>query len=308
MRKFPYYMILEYFCRKFLTRSTMQEKKFYREEYPLDILEEYGLTEEMIYDLPDFVHETLEMGGKSPLLPIKVQLPYGHAHAFAKFRLTETEEGIDVLFSPKLNSADLSQFSEKEQAFLNEGRVIVAEVNDTIITDEGVEDTRLIKAFVQLDRDTLGVVYCPTPFIGRNLNSTANEYDLTGDQLKSFWKGELVTLQEENEYGEMEDVTIGIDLFDDKGVVIVPGDADKYLNTVRHPMPMYNFGTDGCWVNRNGHLQYVPEAEFTNDIQKELERLSHRSTIIQTQNSEQEREAERTDLNQSQDDSHQLSR
>ena len=179
----------------------MQEKKFYREEYPLDILEEYGLTEEMIYDLPDFVHETLEMGGKSPLLPIKVQLPYGHAHAFAKFRLTETEEGIDVLFSPKLNSADLSQFSEKEQAFLNEGRVIVAEVNDTIITDEGVEDTRLIKAFVHMDSDTLGVVYCPTPFIGRNLNSTANEYDLTGDQLKSFWKGELVTLQEENEYG-----------------------------------------------------------------------------------------------------------
>lgn len=308
MRKFPYYMILEYFCRKFLTRSTMQEKKFYREEYPLDILEEYGLTEEMIYDLPDFVHETLEMGGKSPLLPIKVQLPYGHAHAFAKFRLTETEEGIDVLFSPKLNSADLSQFSEKEQSLLQEGRVIVAEVNDTIITDEGVEDTRLIKAFVQLDKDTLGVVYCPTPFIGRNLNSTANEYDLTGDQLKSFWEGELVTLQEENEYGEMEDVTIGIDLFDDKGVVIVPGDADKYLNTVRHPMPMYNFGTDGCWVNRNGHLQYVPEAEFTIDIQKELERLSHRSTIIQAQNGEQEREAERTDLNQSQDDSHQLSR
>ena len=119
----------------------MQEKKFYREEYPLDILEEYGLTEEMIYDLPDFVHETLEMGGKSPLLPIKVQLPYGHAHAFAKFRLTETEEGIDVLFSPKLNSADLSQFSEKEQSLLQDGRVIVAEVNDTIITDEGVEET-----------------------------------------------------------------------------------------------------------------------------------------------------------------------
>ena len=308
MCNFPYYMILEYFCRKFLTRSTMQEKKFYREEYPLDILEEYGLTEEMIYDLPDFVHETLEMGGKSPLLPIKVQLPYGHAHAFAKFRLTETEERIDVLFSPKLNSADLSQFSEKEQSLLQDGRVIVAEVNDTIITDEGVEETRLIKAFVQLDRDTLGVVYCPTPFIGRNLNSTANEYDLTGDQLKSFWEGELVTLQEENEYGEMEDVTIGIDLFDDKGVVIVPGDADKYLNTVRHPMPMYNFGTDGCWVNRNGHLQYVPEAEFTNDIQKELERLSHRSNIIQAQNGEQERETEHTDLNQSQDESHQLSR
>ena len=286
----------------------MHEKKFYREDYPLDILEEYGLTEEMIYDLPDFVHETLELGGKSPLLPIKVQLPYGHAHAFAKFRLTETEEGVDVIFSPKLTSANLSQFSEKEQNLLKEGKVIVAEVEDTVITDEGVEDTQLIKAFVQLDRDTLGVVYCPTPLIGRNLNATANEYDITGDQLKSFWYGELVTIEEENEYGEMENVTIGIDLFDDKGVVIVPGDADKYLSTVRHPMPMYNFGTDGCWVNRNGYLQYVPEAEFTSDIQQELDRLSHRSKVMQTQAAEQEHEREQTAVTQHQDDSRQLTR
>ena len=59
----------------------MQEKKFHREEYPLDILSEYGLTEEMVYDLPDFVHATLEMGGKSPLLPIVVEQPFGRPHA-----------------------------------------------------------------------------------------------------------------------------------------------------------------------------------------------------------------------------------
>ena len=37
----------------------MTEKKFHREEYPLDILSEFGLTEEMIYDLPDFVHDKM---------------------------------------------------------------------------------------------------------------------------------------------------------------------------------------------------------------------------------------------------------
>lgn len=41
----------------------MTNKKFYRDEYPFDILGEFGLTENMIYDLPDYVHERIEMGG-----------------------------------------------------------------------------------------------------------------------------------------------------------------------------------------------------------------------------------------------------
>ena len=82
----------------------MEEKRFHREDYPLDILAEFGLTEEMIYDLPEFVHETLERGGKSPLLPICVEQPFGVTHAYAKFCLIETEEGLDVMFSPKLKS------------------------------------------------------------------------------------------------------------------------------------------------------------------------------------------------------------
>ena len=78
----------------------MEERRFHREDYPLDILAEFGLTEEMIYDLPEFVHETLERGGKSPLLPICVEQPFGVTHAYAKFCLIETEEGLDVMFSP----------------------------------------------------------------------------------------------------------------------------------------------------------------------------------------------------------------
>lgn len=285
----------------------MQEKKFHREEYPLDILSEYGLTEEMVYDLPDFVHATLEMGGKSPLLPIVVEQPFGRTHAFAKFKLVETEEGLDVLFSPKLTSANLSQFTEREQMLLKEGKVIVANIEDSYVTDEGVEETQTIKAFVQLDKDTLGVVYCPTPLIGRNLNAISNEYDLTGEQLKSFWNGDLVTIQEENEYGENEDVTIGVDLFDDKGIVIVLGNSDNYQRTVRHPMPMYNFGNDGCWLNKDGQLRYVPEDEFTKDIQAELDRIANK-TLSLSNHGKHPLESESNELNNSQDDNHQITR
>lgn len=132
----------------------MEEKRFHREDYPLDILAEFGLMEEMIYDLPEFVHETLERGGKSPLLPICVEQPFGVTHASAKFCLIETEEDLDVMFSPKLKSINLDAFSEEERQALLAGKVIVAEVEDKAVTDEGVEEMQRIQAFVQLDRDT----------------------------------------------------------------------------------------------------------------------------------------------------------
>ena len=87
----------------------MTNKRFHRDEYPFDILGEFGLTENMIYDLPDYVHENIEMGGMSPLLPISIKQPFGCTHCYAKFCLIEVEDGVDVLFSPKLKEADLSR-------------------------------------------------------------------------------------------------------------------------------------------------------------------------------------------------------
>ena len=139
----------------------MEEKRFSREDYPLDILAEFGLTEEMIYDLPDFVHETIERGGKSPLLPISIEQPFGVTRGYAKFSLIDTDEGIDVMFYPKLKQVNLAAFTEDQKSALLDGKVIVADVDDLIITDEGVEDVQRIKAFVQLDKDTNGVIYAP---------------------------------------------------------------------------------------------------------------------------------------------------
>ena len=239
----------------------MHEKLFHRGNYPLHILADFGLTEQMIYDLPDFVHDTLENGGKSPLLPISIQQPFGETHLYAKFSLVETEHGMDVLFYPKLKNMDLDQFTASEKDLLLVGKVIVADVNEG-----NQEETRRIKAFVQIDKDTNDVVYTPTQVIGRNLAAIAGEYDIDGDQLQKFWNGDLVTVTESNEQGNEEPVTIGVDLFSDKGVVVVPGSAEHWERTVRKTMPQYSFGNDGCWVNRNGNLRYVPEDEFTQEL------------------------------------------
>lgn len=260
----------------------MQEIRFHREDYPLELLAEIGLTEQMIYDLPNQVHEVIEMGGMSPLLPIAIAQPFGQTRGYAKFCLFDTDEGIEVLLSPKLNHCNLDAFSEQEQEALLAGKVIVADVEEPFVTDEGVEDVQRTKAFVQLDKDTNGVLYSPTQIIGRNINAISNEYDLTSEDLEAFWRGELVTVTEPNGQGGNDAVTIGVDLLADKGVIVIPGSAEHWVQTVRKPLPRYSFGNDGCWVNKDGLLSYVPEESFTKDILDELDRMSRRNGMVQS--------------------------
>lgn len=256
----------------------MSEKKFHREEYPLDILAEFGLSEQMVYDLPDFVHEIIEFGGKSPLLPLTIEQPFGCTHLYAKFCLVETEDGMDVLFSPKLKEMNLEEFSEREKKLLLEGKVIVSEVEEKFVTEEGVEDVQRIKAFVQIDKDTNSVVYTLTQVIGRNLKNVSEEFDLSDDDLRKLSEGSLVTISEEN----------GVDLFSDKGVVLVPGQVEQWERTVRKSMPEYSFGNDGCWINKHGVLTYVPENEFTKDILDVMERQAKQAGMPMESHFEQE--------------------
>ena len=257
----------------------MTNKRFHRDEYPLDILGEFGLTENMIYDLPDYVHENIEMGGMSPLLPISIKQPFGCTHCYAKFCLIEVEDGIDVMFSPKLKEADLSNFLKQDRQLLLEGKTIVSEVEEAVLQDDGTESKKKVKAFVQLDKETNSVVYAPTQIIGRNLQTLTNEFDLSENELQGFWRGELVTTEIPDENAKAAKITIGIDLFSEKGVVLVPGGTAQWNRMVHRSIPEYNFGNDGCWVNRHGLLEYVPEEYFTQDILEALERQARQSGI-----------------------------
>ena len=74
-------------------------------------------------------------------------------------------------------------------------------------------------------------------------------------------------------------VTIGVNLLSERGVELVPGDAHRWEKVVRQPIPEYSFGNDGCWINRNGVLSYVPDDEFTQDIIDAMERNAHANGI-----------------------------
>lgn len=287
----------------------MTEKRFHRDDYPTDILGEFGLTEQMIYDLPDYIHDRIELGGMSPLLPISIKQPFGLTRCYAKFCLVETNNGfVDVMFSPKLKEIDLSGFSESDIRMLKEGKVIVSDIEESITNDEGEEETQKIKAFVQIDNDTNCVVYTPTQIIGRNLKTVSDKLDLSDTDLQSFWKGGLVTVGVPDSQGGTSNVTVGVDLFSEKGVVVVPGDATRWKSVVRSSMPEYSFGNDGCWLNRNGVLSYVPEPEFTEDILNVLERQARQSGIILDSLQKQNENQHQYGQGVSEDEAHQITR
>ena len=237
------------------------EKKFNRESYPFDILEKFGLTEGMLLDLPGYVHDIIERGGKSPLLPLTVSQPDGKTvRCYAKFALVDFDGEPEVMFYPKFKQADLAPFDELQREALLEGKVIVADVMDRFVTDEGVEDEQRIKAFVQLDQDTNTVVYTPT--------------------IRRFWDGDLVMTRVRNDEGVEETVTIGVDLNTETGVLAVPGIAEQWIMAVRRRMPEYSFGMEGCWINRDGRLRYVHEEDFTSDIIEAQQESSRQQELL----------------------------
>ncbi len=247
----------------------MADKLFNRANYPFEILSQFGLTEEMMYDLPDFVHNNLEMGLKSPFLPISFSHSNGVTHCYARISFVDTPRGMDVLFYPKLRQRKLEEFTEEQQAALLSGRVILSELP----TMDNVEE-KYVKTlcFLQYDKETNDVIYTPTPTIGRNLESVLGEYEnLTGDMMMKLRQGEQVTVKDGS--GPADFVTIGIDLFSEKGVVVVPGTAENWQNAVRPIFPEYTFGADGCWLCRNGQLSYVYDRDFDDTILSALEHM-----------------------------------
>jgi hypothetical protein len=199
---------------------------------------------------------------------------------YAKFALVDFDGEPEVMFYPKFKQADLAPFDELQREALLEGKVIVADVMDRFVTDEGVEDEQRIKAFVQLDQDTNTVVYTPTPTIARNISALSDVYGLDGDEIRRFWDGDLVMTRVRNDEGVEETVTIGVDLNTETGVLAVPGIAGQWIMAVRRRMPEYSFGMEGCWVNRDGRLRYVHEEDFTSDIIEAQQESSRQQELL----------------------------
>ena len=102
----------------------MSRYKFQEDEVPYAILEEFGLTQEMIEDLPTDVYHDILNGRLSPVLPISLtDKEGGTVSARARFKLVrDAAENADVIFHPRLVRTELDRYSPEEQEALRSGK------------------------------------------------------------------------------------------------------------------------------------------------------------------------------------------
>lgn len=239
--------------------------EFNEEQVPYGLLGQYGLTREMVEDLPEAPYSDIMNGLLSPVLPVSVKDDEGNTiSARTRFRLVRTDDGgVDVLFYPRLLRCELDSYSESEQYDLRQGRVILSHAPDD--ADR--------KCFVQIDPDTNQVMYVPTPVIGRNIRNLMDRFELTTDDITLIQMGEAAVV------GDGKDVlSIGIDLNERTGIRMERGKSFKWNRDRGAGMDRFNFGLYGCWVkDASGDLSYVPEEDYTDEIIAEQQKTIDRN-------------------------------
>ena len=243
-------------------------------KYHSSLLRQFGLTHEMIEDLPMHALDDISNGRPSPVLPVRMEVNEGYSiKSRTRFALVRMADGnVDLMFYPVLKYAPLDNFTKEQQELLKQGKAVVANVN--------MPDGNPIKAFVQIDGETNQVMAVPTPVIGRNLQVLSDELSLGGTELKSIQNGEALTFAVED-----EPVTVGIDLKSDTGIRFANGDGEQWRKEGKREWDKYTFGIYGCWVmDDDGNLDYVPEEEYTEELWNEQKKVvgRHASTVAKS--------------------------
>ena len=256
------------YCVKYHSKynQNMKRNSFEESEVPYQTLAKFGLTHEMIEDLPIHALDDISNGRPSPVLPVSMEVNEGYRiKSRTRFALVRMADGnVDVMFYPVLKYAPLDKFTKEQQELLKQGKAVVADVD--------MPDGNRIKAFVQIDGETNQVMAVPTPVIGRNLQVLSDELSLGGTELKSIQNGEALTFAVED-----EPVTVGIDLKSDTGIRFANGDGEQWRKEGKREWDKYTFGIYGCWVmDDDGNLDYIPEEEYTEELWNEQKKAAGR--------------------------------
>ncbi len=227
-------------------------ERFQDSEIPFELLASFGLSQEMVEDLPMKVLEQLLSGQRTPLLPISIQDNEGKAGNYlARLSLVRVEDGIDVMLMPYKESTLLEEFEEEQQSILKNGSALYSE-QDAL--------------YYQLDASTHQIMSMPSHVIEHNIQVLGKSLDMVSNDIEHLMHGEILCLNKNDSL-----VTVGIDLTEDVGIRMVNGDKVAWEREVaEEDLPLYNFGINGCWVN-DGALSYVREEDYTQEMIDALE-------------------------------------
>ena len=133
-----------YLCQSIIKISyqNMKQVRFEFEELPYDTLLQFGLTQEMIEDLPMQTLEAISHGRHSPVLPIKVNDENGNTVTErSRFAFVRKENGeADVIFFPVLKKSPLEKYNEEQKKQLQSGKTILAD--SVTAEDQGIRADR----------------------------------------------------------------------------------------------------------------------------------------------------------------------
>ena len=240
----------------------MNQSQFTEEEIPYHILNRFGLTREMIEDLPERLGQRLRYGRTTPVLPIKVIADNGDTIlAAARLSLHRNSDGdVRVMFYPRLEKIDLSRFPEAQRKTISGGETVISEIS--------LPDGKRAPAFYQIDPETNQVMAVPVAVVDNNIRVIADELRLTPAEVNCLRNGKLLTTQYQDKMW-----TIGVSLREQPGIRVVCGDEDTWREDDRRDYGKFNFGLNGCWIsNDEGGLDYVPEDEYTEELWDEMKK------------------------------------
>lgn len=228
------------------------------EEIPYARLDRFGISRQMIEDLPEAVQSDILDGNVSPSIKMTFTPDDGHTFAFkSRFSLLRSSDGgVDVQLYPGCRSYSQSMIPDLAGKELVPGEVYLASVPDM--------NGELVKGYVQMDRDGL-LLGLPCEALEDNINREVKAYHLTDSEAYALRSGQPVT------FILMErPCTLGLDLKNKNRLRFAMGDSNDWKEIESREYDKYMFGLNGCWVEQeDGSLDYVDEADFTDDILEE---------------------------------------
>ena len=236
-------------------------ENFTEDEIPYEILSAFGITQEMMDDLPSTVKNQLLSGRATPVIPIVTTNFDGDmVQSYAKMSLIRKGNGnVDVMFMPMWDSNDLSEFEEDVINSILSHHVATADV-----TGKG-------RCYIQFDDTINQAIFVPVGVINKNISCLANSYGWHELDDMAVQEGEIVTVNVQDEL-----YSVGIDLNEGTGIRIVHGNEQEWTEEVKaRNLPEYNFGIYGCWIaDDNNRMKYVAEEDYDDGIRAEQKRIA----------------------------------
>lgn len=237
----------------------MNYERFTQKEIPYDILKRFGLTQIMIDDLPENVTKRFLSGRTTPVLPIITENVEGETvQSHARISLVRLSDGsVDVCFVPQWVDEDLKSFTLEQQEKLKLGEVTLADM-----PGKG-------RCFVQYDDTISQVMAVPETIIAQNISLLTRSFSISDDAKAELENGGVIELENNHNI-----LSVGIDLNEATGIRVANGDILAWQEDAKaERLPKYNFGIYGCWMADDENvLSYIAEDDFTEEINKELER------------------------------------